>query len=411
MTNMPVTKNTKLSGYIWESTLENVEYEFLKSYIYAVYCGSIDEDDMDITRCLAHSSLNHRPQPVSALDSGMKKFPIIADSVLEGTAAWKGGFYEVTISKESHRDGVRVFTAYVLGLSDNANQPRSLFEFLKRRSMACSYYNRKTLTVRGKDFPDSNLIVKQTPIAGRNIEDIFISENKQQAIQLFVQSIKQYAEVRKPMRYILSGKPGTGKTEMIRAIIKECTGLATYFIVEGTTPIRSVFELAANFSPSVICMDDFDLLSGDRATGHCSQYLDDLLGLLDGFRSSPIFVLATTNEKSWIDRASSRPGRFDNIIDMEMLDGALYGKLIEQRLAENNLIESFTQEVLEELVRIKASGAFVVNLLKNIGMKKKLLKTTIDHETIIDAITELNKGFYKRPENGDNSLGFTANSN
>jgi len=408
---MHVPKNTKLSGYIWEASLEVIEYEFLKSFIYASYCGAIADNEIDITRCLAHSALNHRPQPVTALDSSLKTFPVVADSVLEGTAVWKHGYYEVTIAKESHRDGQRVFSACVLGLSDNAVHPRSLFEYIKKRSMACSHYNNTTLMVRGKEYPDNNLLVKQSSIIGRSIEDIFIGETKQQAVQLFVQAVKRFAEVNRPMRYLLSGKPGTGKTELIRAIVQECSGLATFFLVEGTTPIRAVFELAAYFSPAVICMDDIDMLSGDRATGHSSQYLDDLLGLLDGFRSSPIFVLATTNDKTWVDRAASRPGRFDFILDMEILDDKLYDKLVRQRLTDPELAESFTPEVLEDLVRIKASGAFVVNLIKNVEMKRKLLNTIIDPATIRATITELNNGFHKKAEQGETPVGFKTNQN
>jgi hypothetical protein len=124
---------------IWEKNLRVYEYDFLKSYLYAVHTGNFNDENIIVSRCIAHSALNHRPQAVSALDSGSETFKIIPDTVLEATVTWQKEMYEVNISKELIAGNEKLFRVYCLGLSHNARDPKELVEYCLQRALGNSY--------------------------------------------------------------------------------------------------------------------------------------------------------------------------------------------------------------------------------------------------------------------------------
>src|SRR5712692_12072050 len=77
------------------------EYEFLKSYLYAVYSKRHQDANLKIFRCVAHNSLMHAPQQPGFVDAGSDVFPIIQSGVLEASTMWRGAMYELVVSKET----------------------------------------------------------------------------------------------------------------------------------------------------------------------------------------------------------------------------------------------------------------------------------------------------------------------
>lgn len=116
---------------------------------------------------------------------------------------------------------------------------------------------------------------------------------------------------RMPKGVLLYGPPGTGKTLLAKAMANECN--ATFFPVSATSfqgslvgetekNIRTVFEKARKYAPSIIFIDEIDAIArrrtGNSTTVHYETALNELLTQMDGFKTDekrPVFVFAATN--------------------------------------------------------------------------------------------------------------------
>lgn len=114
-----------------------------------------------------------------------------------------------------------------------------------------------------------------------------------------------------PKGVLLYGPPGTGKTLLAKAMANECK--ATFFPVSATSflgsyvgetekNIRTLFEKARKYAPSIIFIDEIDAIArrrtGGSTTVHYETALNELLTQMDGFKTDnkrPVFVFAATN--------------------------------------------------------------------------------------------------------------------
>jgi ATP-dependent metalloprotease len=133
---------------------------------------------------------------------------------------------------------------------------------------------------------------------------------------------------------LLSGKPGTGKTLIARAIAGEAqvnfiflTGsdFDEMFVGVGASRIRKLFKKAKETAPCIIFIDEIDsLLAGSRRVSEHSSSratLNQFLAEMDGFNKlDQIYVLGATNHEKDLDAAAVRPGRFDKTIHINVPD-------------------------------------------------------------------------------------------
>ncbi len=167
---------------------------------------------------------------------------------------------------------------------------------------------------------------------------------------------------------LLYGPPGTGKTHTMRYLIAQMSGY-TRLVLTGRSlrAIGSASELARNLEPSVIVLEDVDLIAEDRSFGPSSSpVLFDLLDAMDGAAPDAdlLFVL-TTNRADLLEPAlAARPGRVDVAIQIDLPDAdarerllALYGRSVPLRLSpaqRRKVIErtdGVTASFLKELLR------------------------------------------------------------
>lgn len=159
-----------------------------------------------------------------------------------------------------------------------------------------------------------------------NLND-FIGMDKEKAqLKIIVEALQNDNQhnIPLPNGYLLTGRPGTGKTHFARCVAGESemfffgVNAADLMIGCPASNINNLFEVASRYSPSIIFIDEIEAIGKDRAvTGFANNSaVNALLTAMDGFYQTDekIFVLASTNHPDVLDRALKRSGRFDKNI-------------------------------------------------------------------------------------------------
>jgi hypothetical protein len=119
---------------------------------------------------------------------------------------------------------------------------------------------------------------------------------------------------------LLYGPPGTGKTLTIRHLIARATD-ATVILLTGAG-IRLVglaAEVARTFPPSIVVLEDIDLVAMERH-GSPQPLLFEVLEALDGLDGdADVAFVMTTNRVEVLERALvERPGRVDLAVEVPL---------------------------------------------------------------------------------------------
>ena len=149
----------------------------------------------------------------------------------------------------------------------------------------------------------------------------------------FVKFLKEPAIYEKlgakiPKGAILSGPPGTGKTLLAKATAGEAgvpflsvsgSEFLEMFVGVGPSRVRDMFASARKMAPCIIFVDEIDAIGKARnkntyggSNEERESTLNQLLVEMDGFGNNEhVIVLAGTNRPDILDKALTRPGRFD----------------------------------------------------------------------------------------------------
>ncbi|KAL6122440.1 hypothetical protein NUSPORA_00523 [Nucleospora cyclopteri] len=169
--------------------------------------------------------------------------------------------------------------------------------------------------------------------------------------------------IKPPRGILLHGPPGTGKTQIAKAIANEC---GTFLLVingpeimskmngESESNLRKAFETAAENAPSIIFIDEIDSIAPSREKSSQEsekRIVAQLLTLMDGMNTrTNVIVLGATNRPNSLDPALRRFGRFDREIEIGVPDeiGRLEILSIHtknMRLAENVDLHAIAKEI------------------------------------------------------------------
>src|SRR5205085_8131465 len=125
--------------------------------------------------------------------------------------------------------------------------------------------------------------------------------------------------------------------------------------------------LARLLQPSVVVIEDVDLIARDRTTmdSPCEEVLlNKLLNEMDGLKpDSEILFVLTTNRPEALEAAlASRPGRVDQAIEFPLPDEEGRAKLIRLYSCEAELSDEVVRQAVAKTAGVSAS--FIKELLR-----------------------------------------------
>lgn len=166
---------------------------------------------------------------------------------------------------------------------------------------------------------------------GMQREDLVLPEATLAHVEGHVLGIASHAERLKAAGQhlkrgiLLYGPPGTGKTHTIRYLLSHLTQF-TAFVLSGQSLalVGQACGLARVFQPSMVVLEDVDLIAGDRSFGPLGSnpLLFEVLNQIDGLGDDvDVTFVLTTNRVDILERAlAERPGRVDAAVEIAAPD-------------------------------------------------------------------------------------------
>ena len=227
---------------------------------------------------------------------------------------------------------------------------------LSKQNKIVTYQTSQTITEKGDqayiylynleikvavDAKDSNSLLCSTEMPNVSFDDVIGANDAKEELKYFIQYLKKPSVfmskgVKQPKGVLLYGPPGTGKTMLAKAMAKEAgvTFIAAEgnefikrYSGEGPEKVHELFRLARKYAPSILFIDEIDVIAKSRdnydSAGVSTDVLTALLTELDGFKENkkPIFLLAATNYSINSSSKSLDPAivrRFDRSINVDL---------------------------------------------------------------------------------------------
>ncbi len=385
-------------------------YNFVKSYLYLLSSGQCSDPDIQVVALTGIAEpYSRRPKSISVADDMEGRYVRVADAILTGSLRFRGGLYQVSVFFESRHNEEVEYYVHVLGEGENSGDAQVFLDHLLTNCVRTSPYQNEALLATSERANGQVIGLFGIDLGNDSLNDVFLPTEVRRHLDLFISALSSFGRLRTPLRYLFSGKPGTGKTKIIRAIANACKGKATFLFSNGAEQrVDDLFEVASMFSPVVLCIDDIDMLTGSRQDGLYNRQLATFLQRLDGFTKGDQFLLATTNDKALVDLAASRPGRFDRILDVSLIEPSHYLSLVRSKTGNENVVDQFDEEILGLLRRKRVSGAFIATLVKHLELISTFDPTRLDRGYVVSTIEGSLEGFYEENRDGRPELGFRA---
>jgi len=186
--------------------------------------------------------------------------------------------------------------------------------------------------------PKAKKASRDTGVTLRDVAGLGEAMEEAREIVEYLQNAQRYLSLgaQLPAGVLMVGPPGTGKTLLARAIAGEAgvpffyaagSEFMEMFVGVGAARVRNLWAEARKVRPCIIFIDEFDAIgtarnaSGAFGSEETANTINQLLTEMDGFEdNSGLVVLAATNRPGILDKALTRPGRFDRWLRVPLPD-------------------------------------------------------------------------------------------
>lgn len=226
-----------------------------------------------------------------------------------------------------------------------------------------------------------------------------------------------------PSGILLEGPPGTGKTLLAKATAGEAkvsfisasgSQFIEVYVGVGASRVREIFDEAEKKKPCIIFIDEIDAIGQQRAdyggNSERDQTLNELLTKMDGFNESDgIIVMAATNRADILDKALTRPGRFDRKVTIGLPDKEGRKQILDVHVENKKIGDDVDFDMIYELTT-GFSGADLANLANEAAiLSVRYNYSELTNKCFIDAFEKITIGLPKAKENRDkNSIRLVA---
>jgi cell division protease FtsH len=295
-----------------------------------------------------------RFHPLSELLGGMSAFGIgvgpvdyvdLADSPDSTRSCVRFGMFLLS-------DGERRCAALIRGADPHGPMQQAMIEVLaedrefgsevlaelRRLAVEHSVLRGQVLTMGSDEGHQYGaLTFMRRPVMGRS--QLVLPDETLEAIERHVVGIAEHSgrllEAGQHLKrgVLLYGPPGTGKTHTVRYLLAQLQD-TTAFVLSGhaLAMIGQACALARLLQPSIVIMEDVDLIAGDRSFGPMggNPLLFEVLNQIDGLGDDvDVTFLLTTNRVDILERAlAERPGRVDAAVEIAPPDTEGRGRLL-----------------------------------------------------------------------------------
>jgi hypothetical protein len=218
---------------------------------------------------------------------------------------------------------------------------------------------------------------------------------------------------------LLYGPPGTGKTHTVRWITAELADTTVIVLSGGSLgALGPVCRLARELAPSLLVLEDVDLVAGERTMrGHGGPLLFELLNELDGMADDAnVAVVLTSNRPELLEPAlAARPGRVDLAVEIPLPDAdcrrrlfELYARGMTLDLADldavirrtNGVTASFFRELLRQamLESVEHDSGVVRDVHVAAGLERLLSTTNEMTRVLLGATPHRETAGFRGPE-------------
>jgi transitional endoplasmic reticulum ATPase len=186
--------------------------------------------------------------------------------------------------------------------------------------------------------------------------------NKRIILPLTQTRLARKHAVMPPRTIIFFGPPGTGKTHFVQAI----AGILRWWFIEVSPStlmadgedrmganLKSVMDKARNLNEAILFIDEFEEIAANRdnASRIDKSITNEFLKQVPLLKAQPSqnLLVCATNYIRQLDAALLRPGRFDCIIPVGVLDDESRRRIVEHYLTDTNRSHVDVEQIIARI--------------------------------------------------------------